>query len=236
MKKKELIISSIIACVSAILFVVIALVVFLNNGETAMDNSVRDTVYSIRGNQGGFINYLFRIITEFGYLYVAIVIGLIGIVYTGFDRGLILYVIGFAIQATLNIVFKSMFDRERPIVANRWMKDDESSFPSGHSATVAFVYPYITYYMFKMKKAKWLKYTSLGVTIVMIPLVMLSRLILGMHYFTDTIAGMSIGLFSCAVTVMLYLLFEKYDLFTNRLINFNINFKRKKKNEETTND
>ena len=81
-----------------------------------------------------------------------------------------------------------------------------------------------------MKKKNWLKYTCLGVTVVMIPLVMLSRLILGMHYFTDTIAGMSIGLFSCAITVMLFLLFEKYDLFTKGLINFKF-----KKNEKTDN-
>ena len=80
-------------------------------------------------------------------------------------------------KTTLNVVFKSMFDRERPLEEMRWQIDNESSFPSGHSATVAFVYPYITYYMFKTNRKNVVKYISLGVTVVMIPLVMLSRLI-----------------------------------------------------------
>lgn len=230
MRKKELIISTIIACAAAILFVVMALVIFLNNGETQFDLSVADKIYSIRGSKGGFMYFLFRLITEFGYLYVAIVIGVIGIIYTGIDRGLVLFVVGFAIQATLNVVFKSMFDRERPLEELRWQVDKESSFPSGHSTTAAFMYPYITYYLFKMKKQNWLKFTALGVTIVIVPLIMLSRLILGMHYFTDTVAGMSLGLFSCAITIMLYLLLEKYDLFTKGLVNF-----RFKKHEKTDN-
>ena len=231
MRKKELIISIAVAVASTLLFLAISLIVFLNHGETAFDNSVRDSVYQMRGSNGGFIYYLFRIITEFGYLYVAIVIGVIGIVYTGIDRGLILYVFGFLLEATLNVVFKSMFNRERPLEEMRWMVDNESSFPSGHSATVAFIYPYITYYLFKNKKQNWLKYTALAGTVVIIPLVMFSRLVMGMHYFTDVVAGFSIGLFSAAITVMVYLLFEKYDLFTKGFINF-----FGKKNEKDTNN
>ena len=230
MRKKELIISIAVACFAAALFVTIALIVFLNHGETAVDNSIRDAAYNMRGSKGGFGYYLFRLITEFGYLYIAIVIGVIGIIYTGVDRGVILYVFGFLLEATLNVVLKSMFDRERPIEAMRWMTDDESSFPSGHSATVAFIYPYITYYLFKTKKQNWLKYTALGFTVVIIPLVMFSRIFLGMHYFTDVVAGFSVGLFSAAITVMVYLLFEKYDLFTNGFINF-----FGKKHEKNTN-
>ena len=234
MKKKEIIIASAIAVLAAVLFVVIALVVFLNNGDVAFDNSVRDAIYSVRGQKGGFIYYLFRFITEFGYLYVCIVIGLVGIVFTGIDRGIILYVVGFAIQATLNVVLKSAFDRERPMLEMQWQVDKESSFPSGHSATVTFTYLYIAYYMFKSNRPKWLKYTCLGFAVVIIPLVILSRLILGMHFFTDTMAGMSVGLFSLSMTVFLYLLFERYDLFTKPLVNFKSLFI--KKNEKADNN
>lgn len=234
MKKKEILIASMIGVISIILFVVIALIVFLHNGDVQFDNSVRDSIYSMRGNKGGFIYFLFRFITEFGYLYVCIALGIVGIFFTGVDRGIILYVFGFLLQATLNVVFKSAFDRQRPNVELQWMTDKESSFPSGHSASVTFAYLYIAYYMFKTNRQKWLKYSCLGFAIIIIPLVILSRLILGMHYFTDTMAGMSVGLFSLSITVLVYLLFERYDLFTKPLFNFKSLFF--KKNEKATNN
>ena len=225
--KKETIIVTSIAILSAILFMVIAIIVYTNGGELALDNNIKEGIYNIRGAKGGFIYYLFRFITEFGYLYVAILIGVIGIFYTKIDRGLIIYAIGFIFSATLNAVFKLMFDRQRPDLVNQWMVDDESSFPSGHSNTVAFVYSYVTYYIFKKSKKNWLKYSALGFTFVIIPLVMFSRLILGMHYFTDVIAGGCVGLFSFAMAAYLYMIFERYDLFTNGFIKFKV-----KKNEE----
>ncbi len=229
--KKETIIVSSIAILSAILFMVIAIIVYNNGGEIGLDNSIKEGIYNIRGEKGGFINYLFRFITEFGYLYAAILIGVIGIFYTKIDRGLIIYAIGFILSATLNGVFKIMFDRQRPDAINQWMVDDESSFPSGHSNTVAYVYSFVTYYIFKKSKKNWLKYGSFGFTIVIIPLVMLSRLFLGMHYFTDVVAGMCVGLFSFAMAAYLYMIFERYDLFTEGFIKF----KGKNNEEESIN-
>jgi len=232
MRKKEFIISCLIAFVAALLFLAISLIVFLNNGETAFDNNIANSMYNFRGEKGGFIYFLFRMITEFGYIYVSIVIGIIGLVYTGIDRGLILFAFGYVLQAVINIAFKTMFNRERPLETMRWQVDNESSFPSGHSATVAFMFPYITYYLFKTKRQNWLKYTVLGITVAIIPLVMWSRLVLGMHYFTDVVAGFSIGIFSFSITTLFYLWFEKYDLFTKGLINFFGKKKNEKKNEE----
>ena len=164
--KKELIITSSIALISFIVFLVVAIIVFKNNGDLAIDNSIRDTMYDIRGNKGGFINLLFRAITELGYLYVIIIIGIIGIFYTKIDRGLILFVIGYALSITLNVIFKSMYDRPRPEEALQWMVDDEASFPSGHSNTAAFIYSYIVYYLFKTSASTGIAESTFSITAI----------------------------------------------------------------------
>ena len=123
-----------------------------------------------------------------------------------------------------------MYDRERPVEELRWMYDKESSFPSGHSSSATFLYSFITFYLFRKNKNKYIKYGALIFSIIIIPTVMFSRLVLGMHYFTDVIAGASIGMIAFVITAYIYLIFERYDLFTDGIIKF-----KGKKDEEVSN-
>ena len=53
----------------------------------------------------------------------------------------------------------------------------------------------------------------LGVLLIII-LVMFSRMILGVHYFTDVIAGASVGIMGACLAMQLYKICEKYDFIT----------------------
>ncbi len=232
MKKslREIIVLSSLLVLATIIFIVVAVMIYKNNGDIALDNSIRDAVYDFRGEKGGFIYYIFRFITEFGYLYVGVLLGIIGIFYTKIDRGLILFAFGFLFSYVLNSSIKLMYDRERPVEAMRWMVDNESSFPSGHSCSAMFLYSFINFYLFKTKRNNIVRYSALVFSIIIIPLVMFSRLVMGMHYFTDVIAGASVGMVAFVITAFMYLIFERYDLFTDGFIKFKV-----KKDEEVTN-
>lgn len=229
--KKELILISSILIIATTIFFIVAIIVYKNNGELAIDNNIQDKVYSLRGEKGGFIYFIFRIITEFGYVYAAVVIILFMAIFSKFDRGTVIAIFGIIFATILNLVLKLYFDRERPNSALQWMRESDTSFPSGHSCTAAFLYSYLTYYLFKNNKKKIIKYTLLIVSIVLIPTIMLSRIVLGMHYFSDIIAGAMVGIISFCISAFIYMLFERYGILDKSIISF----KRKKDEEESIN-
>ena len=51
----------------------------------------------------------------------------------------------------------------------------------------------------------------------MIVIVMVSRLVLGVHYFSDVCAGCAVGLVFSAVMIVLYHICEKKNIFTTNL-------------------
>ena len=52
---------------------------------------------------------------------------------------------------------------------------------------------------------------------LMILIVMVSRLVLGVHYFSDVCAGCAVGLVFSAVMMVLYHICEKKNIFTTNL-------------------
>ncbi len=62
---------------------------------------------------------------------------------------------------------------------------------------------------------------------LIIPLVMFSRLILGVHYFTDVIAGVSVGIMVSCLAMLFYKLCERYDFMTEGLFSKISNSKNK---------
>lgn len=210
--------TGIIACL--ITFITLAVVIYLNRLEPlALDRAMRDFAYDIRGEKFGFWYWFFRIITEFGNFYIIAVI-IIGVVlFTKCDYRAISISLGILLAVLLNIGLKGIYMRERPFADFRWMNEDSTSFPSGHSTAVGFLYPFIMYlaYHSKVLSKKW-KNTIYVICTILIPLVMFSRLILGVHYFTDVLAGVSVGIMVSCLAMLFYKICEKYDFMQEGLL------------------
>lgn len=102
-----------------------------------------------------------------------------------------------AISALINRVLKESFDRDRPIYEQLVMEKG-FSFPSGHSMVNASLYSlvcFLTYY----HRFENIQFIVLIFTIVMIIGIGISRIYLGVHYFTDVVAGWSLGI---AITLL----------------------------------
>ena len=221
MDKKRLFLSIAVMAVSLILFVIFAIIIYSNiNEPTALDASVRDLFYNTRGEKYGFVFWFNRIITEFGDLYLIAALMISALIYTKMDYRLFILGFGIVLEVGLNYVLKHSINRERPFEEFRWMVDETSSFPSGHSGAVGYFSLIIPYFFFDTDYKKLIKISvSVGCGLIALSVVV-SRLVLGMHYITDVCAGLSLGFLCAGISMLLTLLAKKYNILQKPLINF----------------
>lgn len=95
----------------------------------------------------------------------------------------------------LNLLFKGLFERVRPelppLVGPRLAS---ASFPSGHAMLSAAVYLTLGALLIQIVDRRAIKAYLLVVAVLLTLLVGTSRVVLGVHYPTDVLAGWSLGL------------------------------------------
>lgn len=94
----------------------------------------------------------------------------------------------------LNGLLKFRFDRPRPHVISWGAHAVSSSFPSGHAMSATIVYGTVAYLAARLQHRVWARWLTMGLALVVIVLIALSRIYLGVHYPSDVLAGAIIGL------------------------------------------
>lgn len=94
----------------------------------------------------------------------------------------------------LNVAVKHLVQRARPLFDDPMLTLTSYSFPSGHTAGATLFYGFITVFLLSHPGARRWRGLMVGVAAVMVLLVGLSRMYLGVHYFTDVVAAMVEGL------------------------------------------
>ena len=94
----------------------------------------------------------------------------------------------------LNNVLKLWFDRPRPTVFAWETHAASSSFPSGHAMSATVVYGTVAYLLARLQKHVWARTLTLTAAVVMIALICATRLYLGVHYPSDVLGGIVVGL------------------------------------------
>lgn len=98
-------------------------------------------------------------------------------------------------------ITKNIFLRERPIIGQNLLAD--YSFPSGHTFIAITFYGFLLYLVMKDKKVSYKKLKE-GVLLFLIITIPLSRLILGVHYLTDVLGGITLGLAYLFFLIIMY--------------------------------
>jgi undecaprenyl-diphosphatase len=94
----------------------------------------------------------------------------------------------------LNNLLKMGFGRPRPQLFDWGTHVVSYSFPSGHAMSAAVVYGTVAYLAARLQKRHWHRVATMLAALLLIILICLSRLYLGVHYPSDVIAGVLIGL------------------------------------------
>ncbi len=138
---------------------------------------------------------VFLIISAFGFqiLYlVALVVGLYFVVQRAWLR-LNLWIAALVGGQVLNLLLKEWFARPRPVFQDPLAVALFYSFPSGHATMSLITYGLIAYFLWTSAAPRFPRRLATVALILLILLIGLSRLYLGVHYFSDVIAGFAAG-------------------------------------------
>lgn len=104
---------------------------------------------------------------------------------------LIAFIIDLGLAETITFFAKLLFHRARPLHA--LMLETDYSFPSGHATVAISFYSFIAFMLFLRYKDTTRRSLAVIAAIFIALLIGLSRLYLGVHYFTDIAAGYAVG-------------------------------------------
>jgi undecaprenyl-diphosphatase len=95
--------------------------------------------------------------------------------------------------AVLNQLLKELFARPRPSFADPLLSETSYSFPSGHAMLSLITYGVLAYFAV-LALQTWRARTAVvfGAALLVI-LIGVSRMYLGVHYFSDVVAGFAVG-------------------------------------------
>lgn len=140
------------------------------------------------------ITKFFVIITEMGD-YIGVFIATITILIYNYKHNMkrnISLILILILCSAYVLVTKNIFQRPRPDIL-QLISIDGFSFPSGHSTFSIAIYGYLIYLINKDNN-KWWKIVVTTLLVLLIVCIGLSRIYLGVHYFSDVLAGFISGL------------------------------------------
>lgn len=179
----------IIDIILAALFISTLLLIILKINNT-IDNSFYNFIIKFKNHN---LTTFFKLITNFGGTCI-IVIGIIILLAIFKDYNKRLLIFTSIITSTItNLIFKNIIGRPRPNV-DALVMETSKSFPSGHTMATTILYGLIIYFIYNSNLNKYLKIALISIIIILMMLIYLSRIYLGVHYFTDVLGGLTLAL------------------------------------------
>ncbi len=160
-----------------------------NNNIIDFDNKVIEWFKIMRV---GFFTSLFKVLTNFGDWYIPI--PLIVCIFLLFKNKWYFYILAcsYAFSGVLSFFTKILISRPRPLEAIIEIPKSYS-FPSGHTLTSIVFYVTLCYMLTINIKSK-ARGILLFLTLLLIILIALSRVYLGVHFFSDVVGGAILGI------------------------------------------
>src|SRR6266508_2925026 len=106
----------------------------------------------------------------------------------------LLLVVATAGGLVLDAVLKLQFERPRPHILTWGTEAGGWSFPSGHAMSATIAYSTVAYLAARLHRRRWARWLTMSVAMLLILVICGSRVYLGVHYPSDVLAGIIIGL------------------------------------------
>ena len=114
---------------------------------------------------------------------------IVALLFLKLRREAVLFALTVLLGWALNNTMKALIGRERPDIVPHLTEAGGMSFPSGHSFASAMIYIGMALAFASMSRRHSVRYTLIGAAMVLAALIAWSRVLLGVHYPSDVIAG-----------------------------------------------
>lgn len=196
MKDKKRIISIILLGVSLLL----ASLVYLIPSFSWIDNTILDVFSRLRYP---LITNLFLIFTTFGDFITIVILLFLSLIFIKKPKKCLVLVSSVSLVALINQLLKHLIKRPRPEIFFH-ITENGYSFPSGHSMASAFFYGFLLLIILNSDLSDKNKKIAKFILIPLIILIGLSRIYFHVHYPSDVIAGLSLGMLLVIIIWPLY--------------------------------
>ena len=173
-----------------LLITIIWTILVMRDSFLSLDNNIYNFVISFKNET---LTTIFKMITSLAsvkFILVIFIISLLGLI--KYKKGIFFSII-ICLDTIVNLIVKKIIGINRPDKINWLVVEKGYSFPSGHTMISITFYGLLIYFITKSnikKSTKILLSIILGVLILLIGL---SRIYLGVHYFSDVIGGLLWG-------------------------------------------
>lgn len=196
MKTKQIL--RLILVVFSTLFVLFFALMFVNGYTFSIDQKFINAAYKLRVD---WLTVIVKIYTSFASIYAVGIITLLLVLLNKDWKIKVVSVFNVGVASLLNILVKHIVKRPRPDVV-ALIVETGYSFPSGHSMLAMAMYGFLAYLAFKYIKNVPIKYFLSIFSCITGILIALSRVYLGVHYFTDIVCGLVLGMAVLVVSIM----------------------------------
>jgi len=187
-----------------IMFLIIFVIFCLLINHTIFINTIYDIDYFFVDLFNKVINIhitkILIFITHLGDWYLPVFIIILFIIFVKNKYQSLFMILNYLCSFIFTFIIKILISRPRPL--NPLIDiPDKFSFPSGHTVTSIAFYIFLYFLISKKIKNKFYKNILLIFIILLIILIAFSRLYLKVHYLTDVIGGIIIGIICVSITI-----------------------------------
>lgn len=218
LREHNITILPIITLLASFLMLVLSMLLFIELAEEIIEQEeilIDDFVYSFASKLNEtFLYDAMEWITEIGSVWFITVASVVVILYLLLSKKSKWYSLFFIINIVgiglLTKIFKMLFERERPDLLEQY-DGVGYSFPSGHTTGAIAFYGFVIYLISKSEWKKRWKITFIVLLTLLILIIAMSRIVLSVHFFTDIVAGISLGFSWLLINILLlrFVLFRR---------------------------
>jgi membrane-associated phospholipid phosphatase len=164
-----------------------------NDPLASFDQRAATTVHELRTPA---LTAFFLIVTALGSIEAIALVSLVGTVVFGAWRRWLLFgtwVIAAGGSVMLLLLLKALIARPRPYVEHPLLLETYYSFPSGHAMEAVVLYGMLAYFAMLALRPWQARTAVVFGTSLLVLLIGFSRIYLGVHYFSDVVAGFAAG-------------------------------------------
>jgi undecaprenyl-diphosphatase len=187
--------TDILMALSLVAFITIAL---LTNFTSIFENFDKNTIIFLHNIARKHSLNLALFITDLGYVYGISMISLIisaALAYFKNYKEAVLIALSTNTALQASLFFKEIFKRARPAVEYHLINVDHYSFPSGHMLMSVCFYGALIFVICRTIKSEAIRIALKALMVITILAIGLSRNYLGVHYPTDVLGSLFLGLF-----------------------------------------